>query len=103
MFRSNVPSSRNGRAIWNYVPRNRKSNVSYDAWKYVYGRFVANLYFKLRKIVDYRYDNNVQWNDEKNFELFCRFIYNNSSKYISPYIDLDADFDDDTDDDTDDK
>jgi hypothetical protein len=101
MYQSNVIRSNYG-ALWNYIPRKRKSNVSFHTWKHIYLNDLEMLYSKLSRVVNNRYDNEVKWENYSNFELFCKFVYENSSKYIYPMDRQKRNDDDDDDDDNDD-
>jgi hypothetical protein len=70
----------------NYIPHKRPRYSNYNIWKQCYYEHLLQLYNIFISSVNSRYDNDVKWNDENNFEEFCKFIYKCSSKYITPCL-----------------
>lgn len=61
------------------------SQPSFNRWRSVYDFELSILYSNLKDIINVRYDNNVNWDDEDNYTKFCKFIYNCSSRYIPKF------------------
>ena len=58
---------------------------SFFRWRSVYDFELSILYSNLKNIVNIRYDNDVDWEDDENFNIFCKFIYKCSSKHIAKF------------------
>lgn len=52
----------------------------YKYWVHIYYDHLLNMYNI------YILQNNKEIESAKNFNIFCSFIYKNSSKYISDYV-----------------
>jgi hypothetical protein len=70
----------------NYIPHKKPRYSNYNTWKECYYNDLLQLYNILEDLINSRYDNNIKWNNENNFEEFCKFIYECSSKYISSWL-----------------
>ena len=66
----------------NTVPHKTPSNPNFDEWEYRNFEHLNNILYIFRKNF-----NDKDKIDSKNFQQFFNFfIYKNSSKYISPYL-----------------
>ena len=63
-------------AIFNYIPHKR-IKVNFQIWFNEYKVDLINLYSILIETLEERYDN-----IDINFNIFCNFIFNNSSGFI---------------------
>jgi hypothetical protein len=70
----------------NYIIPHRTPRYSnYTTWKLSYKNHLVNLYGVFASSINNRYDNDVNWDSDEVFENFCKFAYDSSSKYISPW------------------
>jgi hypothetical protein len=67
-------------------PRHKRygKRVNFQEWRAEYTNHLQNLFSRLVILLDSRYENENEggWNTKRNFEGFCHFIFNNSSKTL---------------------
>lgn len=70
--------------IFNYIPHKIPKYSKYNIWYNTYYNNLIDLYSITVEILNKRYynDNKLSKNDEKDFNNFCKLIYNSSSKHI---------------------
>ena len=64
----------------NYIPRQINKFSIYEEWKFEHFSFILGLYDRFSSVIDNRHISDVNWDSSKIFEMFCRFIYSQSSK-----------------------
>jgi len=60
-----------------------KPTKAFAIWMKHYAFYLENLYDIFCNECN---KNSVTWNKKINFETFCYFVYQNSSKYLCPWI-----------------
>jgi hypothetical protein len=73
----------------NYIPHKTPRHSNYNTWKLSYKNHLVKLYGIFAVSINDRYDNDINWDDDEVFEKFCKFTYDCSSKYISPWNKID--------------
>ncbi len=62
----------------NYVPFKTPRVSNYDKWLEVYNTYLVEMYEIMIVKLRSGFSNEINYD----FDLFCRFVFNNSSKYI---------------------
>jgi hypothetical protein len=70
----------------NYIPHKTPTFRCYEKWKYSYSRYINDLYVIFCNIIHEKFEENIDWECPKVKEMFNKFIYKCSSKYISKYL-----------------
>ena len=71
------------------VSRIRHSKASLHVWCDSYIRHLCNLFCIFMETIKSRYETDTPWEDDAIFELFCQFIYDNSSKTVDHIHNID--------------
>lgn len=59
-----------------------KKNVGFDAWYNEYKKDLINLFKIMIEILDERYENVDDYDNNETFTDFVKFIYKKSTKYV---------------------
>jgi hypothetical protein len=74
--------------ISNYIPHKTPFKPNFNEWFNEYKYNLACLFGIFKETIEKRYSEstNNDWNSEKLFLKFCRFIYSKSSKHVNKWI-----------------
>jgi|LakMenE01Jun11ns_1017448.scaffolds.fasta_scaffold9233837_1 hypothetical protein len=67
--------------LYNYIPHLPKRYITFNRWQKHYEKHLKNLYNNFIDYILYYYPNN-NFNFSKFYILFCKMLYEYSSKYL---------------------
>lgn len=68
----------------NYIKHSTPTNVNYNKWVETYALDISRIFVRFLKYYNSRYNKEIKAN-VVTFNVFCRFLFESSSKYIMKY------------------
>lgn len=66
---------------YNIIPHKKTNVNNYTEWRLYYENYLMNLYTIFTSTFNNHYDHDLNFN----YNVFCRYMYMSSSKYIPRY------------------